>query len=778
MVALVLSVAALLASSCSVSGDDGAASEPAAAAQYIPLNPRETLVFLEAENFTVPAASQWEPREWAKSPNYFASTVANVFHSRRAHLHHPALASPDSPPRATTAAAAFDVPTAGHYSVLIRYEAPFRFEIPFEVNITQRGGLRATFSRTYGRRATPKIWGFQSGRHSGEYDCGPGLNGECAWPWGATENMVWEMGSGQLEEGPAIMHFTPVRDSQYCCWGDINVDAVLLSPNASDIAQRLNDTKTRDLPFDGMFSQLGEVFFQIKNLNTSHNLTVGVPLTYDHAIERGYRSHLNGTNYRTPFDIDVGPGQQTGWLDVGGWMDTLDGGSWQISCNAYGPAPALPNETECAIEVGKVCLSSNLTQCRRCVEKLVNTSACPGACQERGECELKWATTGCAPPPPPPTPQELACYAVAEHKCAQNRSGVHAYAANYTECRDCMEALSPCPDQCMKGTRCQPAWFETACHRLVPPVHSKPHPPPPRPLLGPAHCQIQVGVKKNPFNRSDHEVVPIDGALFDSVETGTEMVFDANTRGTRRMRHNADDFFEVYEQLKAQGPVPGKPPSIVPIYSSTFPNGSDSGPSGDGPARDGYTEKQREFVASFCARNNSCLCDNPSGCDSLDQVGDAQSLYLSAYVLASLHRGQAVIDGEISKIAAMPASVRNRVTTVKLGDEIGIDGSLNDTTFESWCKSNDLDLEELGCRSWASCPYSPNLANATANAALYYWSVKAGHESGIALVKTIVDRLRQLLPNAVSSVQPSHLVPCFLLGFILLGFSQSLPSFQ
>ena len=127
----------------------------------------------------------------------------------------------------------------------------------------------------------------------------------------------------------------------------------MLSPNATDIAQRLNETKARDLPFDGMFSQLGEVFFKIKNLNASHNLTVGVPLTYappahhsthskatcsvavhpppaarysmiqgpvgwsryDHAIERGYRSHLNGTSFRTPFDINLGPGQQTGWCE-------------------------------------------------------------------------------------------------------------------------------------------------------------------------------------------------------------------------------------------------------------------------------------------------------------------------------------------------------------------------------------------------------------------------------------------------------------------------------
>ena len=52
-------------------------------------------------------------------------------------------------------------------------------------------------------------------------------------------------------------------------------------------------------------------------------MQVGVPLTYNHAIARGYRTHLNGTDFRTPFSIMVPPGGMTGWLEVGGWMDTL-----------------------------------------------------------------------------------------------------------------------------------------------------------------------------------------------------------------------------------------------------------------------------------------------------------------------------------------------------------------------------------------------------------------------------------------------------------------------
>ena len=60
-------------------------------------------------------------------------------------------------------------------------------------------------------------------------------------------------------------------------------------------------------------------------------------------------------------------------------------------------------------------------------------------------------------------------------------------------------------------------------------------------------------------------------ATFDSVVTGTEMLFDASTRASRRMRHNEDDFLEIYDQLfTTQGTVPGKPPETVPIYASTF----------------------------------------------------------------------------------------------------------------------------------------------------------------------------------------------------------------
>jgi hypothetical protein len=242
-----------------VVGYDGipdARAAPAMGGQIVRFNEEQSLVFAEAENFTALPSSSWEAREWAKSPHYFASTVANVFHSRRAYLHGPQNAT-----NATEgAASSVSVPAAGEYTVLIRYEMPYRFEVPFSVSITQAGAKK--FSRVYGRRTNLKVWPFAAGRAKGSL-CGPGLQTECVWPWGATENMVWE-GAGVgatvvLAKGPAVISLSPVKDSDYCCFGDRNIDVVVLHPNSTDVDRRINGTADpadgQVLPLDGLFSQ-------------------------------------------------------------------------------------------------------------------------------------------------------------------------------------------------------------------------------------------------------------------------------------------------------------------------------------------------------------------------------------------------------------------------------------------------------------------------------------------------------------------------------------------
>jgi len=83
----------------------------------------QSMVHVEAESFTPAVGSAWSPRKWGDDGGFFASTVANTFHSRRGYLHAPANSSTE-----TVATATITVPTAGSYTVLARYEQGYRCE--------------------------------------------------------------------------------------------------------------------------------------------------------------------------------------------------------------------------------------------------------------------------------------------------------------------------------------------------------------------------------------------------------------------------------------------------------------------------------------------------------------------------------------------------------------------------------------------------------------------------------------------------------------------------
>eukprot|EP00039_Didymoeca_costata_P021098 m.343405 g.343405 ORF g.343405 m.343405 type:complete len:1268 (+) comp22801_c0_seq1:126-3929(+) len=707
------------------------ASPPPAkdSAQYIPFNDDQTLVFLEGENFTT--SGNWEAREWAKGPNYFSSTVTNVFHSRRAYLHGPE----NSAAPGDGATASFQVPAAGSYSVLVRYEAPYRFEVPFSVTVTQHN--KPVMTRVYGRRSSLKVWGFSYARARGSL-CEPGLVTECTWPWGATENMVWEgvNVTANLAAGPAEVLISPVHDTDYCCFGDRNIDVVMLHPNASDVTRRVlySVPDGQVLPLDGLFSQLGEVFFQVQNMNHTYNLSVGIPKTYDHSPYMGQHEYLNGSQKY----ITVPPGKSTGWVEVGGLMDVFNHGTWKISCDAIAPPPPPPpNETSCIIDLREKCPGiTNMTLCMECVEKV----PCPSPCVDiHGNCTATWLKAACTPPPPPPPPQELQCWDIVAQHCAQNTTGGHHYINNMTKCIKCSVALKPCPKECSipgpkNTTVCETAWLEAGCKEMVPP---RP-PPPPRPpapykpkLIGPAHCVITVGVKSDAFNPSDKTIAALKNGVYDSVETGTEILFDASTRASRRVRHNEDDFLEIFAQLTAQGKVPGKPPSLVPIYAGTFPSNNDSTSSGSGPAREGYAQKQQEFLSDYCEIGNSCLCK-----DECATYGNNQNVYLD------------IRTTNITKLLINNPSVASRVTTVSLGDEISVVGKGNDTTFQAWCTENKITLQDLNCKAWTSCHLATSFLNSTSNPALYYYSSKYLHSAGIQQKKEQIAPMQAKLKNA------------------------------
>ena len=88
--------------------------------------PSYHVTFVEAENLTVVKGNA-EARDWSHSANYYAMTVANSFHSRRAYLH---LGGPNATTGQNVASATLRVAKDDDYHVLVRYEAPYRFEVP------------------------------------------------------------------------------------------------------------------------------------------------------------------------------------------------------------------------------------------------------------------------------------------------------------------------------------------------------------------------------------------------------------------------------------------------------------------------------------------------------------------------------------------------------------------------------------------------------------------------------------------------------------------------
>jgi len=73
--------------------------------------------------------------------------------SRRAYLHGPAvIGAGDGASSSFVAPKVLADAAAPVYSVLVRYEAPYRFEVPFTVTIEQAGAVK--FTRVYGRRSS------------------------------------------------------------------------------------------------------------------------------------------------------------------------------------------------------------------------------------------------------------------------------------------------------------------------------------------------------------------------------------------------------------------------------------------------------------------------------------------------------------------------------------------------------------------------------------------------------------------------------------------------
>lgn len=337
----------------------------------------ESYVLIEAENFTTDSSSGgWRAMGWGDG-NYFASTLNNVFASRRALLSSDANASHSS----CTATAVVSIPQSGTFSVLARYEGIFHFNTGFRVKISQAG--QTVFDRVYGLRSNLKLWGFVTSRMAGRAlsvpgSCGKGelLTAECSWTYGATEGWLWEgIGANvQLEQGSAEITLT--RDSatesddpEGSPEANRNIDMIVLHPNQTDVMNRalVYEVGHLSLPLDGYATQQGEVYARFTNLGpTALNLTLSSMYSHSGAAGnhltlpfwdnvtnalvagcsyKGDQTFIHAHSEATFKPADGGPrcprvllpttGQSSDWIEVGSLLDTYNHGTWNFPRGTY-----------------------------------------------------------------------------------------------------------------------------------------------------------------------------------------------------------------------------------------------------------------------------------------------------------------------------------------------------------------------------------------------------------------------------------------------------------
>src|SRR4051812_18347263 len=168
----------------------------------------DTLIVAEAEEFYVAKPGGWKAKPWGE--NYFVATFANSFLSRKAFL-----GAPEQCDR-SVATIEVEVPKAGKYLALVRYEAVHRFETQFRLQVEQNS--KKVLDRLYGARDNVKIWAFKEG-----------LKKEVAWPWGAVENVVWEGHDATVDLAAGKAKLSLVADKQTGNAAKRNVDLVLLT---------------------------------------------------------------------------------------------------------------------------------------------------------------------------------------------------------------------------------------------------------------------------------------------------------------------------------------------------------------------------------------------------------------------------------------------------------------------------------------------------------------------------------------------------------------------
>ncbi|HMF17175.1 MAG TPA: hypothetical protein VKE98_08210, partial [Gemmataceae bacterium] len=261
----------------------------------------DSTILCEAEEFRVESPG-WQAKPFGT--NYFAATFANCFLSRKAYLGAPEQCDK------TVASIEVQVPKAGRYLALIRYESCYRFETQFRLQIEQGG--KTKLDRLYGARDNVKIWAFREK-----------LKKEVAWSWGAGENIVWEGHDAYVDLQPGKAKLLLIAGKQPTPAAKRNVDLVMLTSDEAQVKMRIE--KENYLPLDGMLTQAGDVYLKLHNsVKGSSPMILKVPNGTEHSP---YWVHLRTWK---PITLTALPGKSTDWVEVGHLLDTLSDGQWNF----------------------------------------------------------------------------------------------------------------------------------------------------------------------------------------------------------------------------------------------------------------------------------------------------------------------------------------------------------------------------------------------------------------------------------------------------------------
>jgi hypothetical protein len=635
---------------------------------------------IAAENFSV--SKGWTPRDWGDN-NYFCSDLNNVFLSRRAYLQ--GLANQSDVSGGASATATVVIPSGGNYSVLVRYEAVYHFNQGFRIAVSQNG--QRLFSQVYGLRENLKLWAFAGVRKSGTSlqgavipgsyaSCGGGLQAECVWSYGPSENLLWE-GVGKevnLAQGTATITLT-LDDSTNYSTKDVplanrNLDVVMLFPNATDIQSRMSnyETDALALPLDGLLNQAGEVFAKFTNLDAKTELNLTLPGVYELSFKEG--NHLTLPIYNSTTGELV-----SGCTARGGLSHHIAPGIERVGVAAAGPScprigGLLPGASTGWIEVGRLWDTLNFATWNlpRGVRPIDQTS--------------NYSVT------------------VATIKAAAMLNGGLA-----------TRRLPPRDDELE--------------------------------LLG----------------------------TFRNDNCTMQLLVDASTRATRRVRGQSADLYDLMETLDA---VPFSPRRTVssedrqiPIYASTFPriradqSGIDDGSHQFGPLSKRYLETVARFERMFNVtgmRHGQSTLNSNISTPAFEKMLDKLWVHCNTLFDPITDPAHAKMRAAINLTLRVP--LRRGVNSlignyyISFGDEIQVASVPSNVTslplaFKRWATKNKLGLKDVGCEEWQGCYVTivANLSVAIANTRRYYYSTRFAHDYGIEAYRTCTTIAREFVPK-------------------------------